>query len=95
MLKKLIAGTMAAGMLLCGMSAFACDCGRTDNTTYEYYSNNDGTHDVWAVCHYQGCGAPYTHIGDEDCNFEIEFTAPDIAYAVCIDCGYSVLTDIE
>lgn len=92
MLKKLIAGTMAAGMLLCGMSAFACDCGRTDNTTYEYYSNNDGTHDVWAVCHYQGCGAPYTHIGDEECEYDYVLIN-GFTCIQCEKCGYTELFD--
>ena len=92
MLKKLFAGAMAAGMLVCGMSAFACDCGDSSNTTYEYYSNNDGTHDVWAVCHNSWCGAPYTHIGTRDCEFTYILDG-DIGYALCEECGYMELCD--
>lgn len=92
MLKKLIAGTMAAGMLLCGMSAFACDCGDNSNTTYEYYSNNNGTHDVWAVCNNSWCGAPYTHIGNEDCEFTCVLIN-GVGYIQCEKCGYTELFD--
>ena len=36
MLKKIVSGMLAAGMMLASVSAFACDCGSEYKKTYEY-----------------------------------------------------------
>lgn len=42
MLKKIVSGMLAAGMMLASVSAFACDCGSEYKKTYEYpYIGND------------------------------------------------------
>ena len=47
MLKKIVSGMLAAGMMLASVSAFACDCGSEYKKTYEYpYIGND-KHRCW------------------------------------------------
>lgn len=92
MFKKLIAGAMAAGMLVCGISAFACDCGDKNNTTYEYYMRGDGTHETWAVCHNSWCGSPYNRVGIQECEYSCVLIN-GIGYLQCEQCGDAIEFD--
>lgn len=55
MLKKIVSGMLAAGMMLASVSAFACDCGSEYKKTYEYpYIGND-KHQVAYHCSNPNC----------------------------------------
>lgn len=63
MLKKIVSGMLAAGMMLASVSAFACDCGSEYKKTYEYpYIGND-KHQVAYHCSNPNCDDPFTLVG--------------------------------
>ena len=70
MLKKIVSGMLAAGMMLASVSAFACDCGSEYKKTYEYpYIGND-KHQVAYHCSNPNCDDPFTLVGTYDCTYE-------------------------
>ena len=70
MLKKIVSGMLAAGMMLASVSAFACDCGSEYKKTYEYpYIGND-KHQVAYRCSNPNCDDPFTLVGKYDCTYE-------------------------
>lgn len=78
MLKKIVSGMLAAGMMLVSVSAFACDCGSEYKKTYEYpYIGND-KHQVAYRCSNPNCDDPFTLVGTYDCTYEwVEYENPD------------------
>ena len=70
MLKKIVSGMLAAGMVLASVSAFACDCGPEYEKTYEYpYIGND-KHQVAYHCSNPNCDDPFTLVGTYDCTYQ-------------------------
>ena len=93
MLKKIVSGMLAAGMMLASVSAFACDCGSEYKKTYEYpYIGND-KHQVAYRCSNPNCDDPFTLVGTYDCTYEwVEYENPDtwsISWVqMCTVCGH-------
>ena len=88
MLKKIVSGMLAAGMMLASVSAFACDCGSEYKKTYEYpYIGND-KHQVAYRCSNPNCDDPFTLVGTYDCTYEwVEYENPDtwsISWFKCV-----------
>ena len=66
MLKKIISGVLALGMLTASASAFACSCGE-QYRTYEYTYLGDSKHQVSYSCSNRACDDPFTVVGSQDC----------------------------
>lgn len=92
MLKKIVSGMLAAGMMFASVSAFACSCGK-EYRTYEYsYAGND-KHYVSYRCSNPACDDPYTDVGKDDCTYEwVEYENPNtwsISWVqMCTVCGH-------
>ena len=87
--KHIISGLTALCVLGAGLTVLACDCGSSANKTYEYTPNYDGTHFVTSYCHNDGCGEPYTELGNQECVPYEYYYDPfdDVSYYCCELCG--------
>lgn len=85
MLKRIISGVLAVGMLAAGASVLACS-GNLNEQYREYYYDYCGNdrHKVSYTCWYEYCDDPFTIGGEEACYYEYD----DDGSAICFDCGH-------
>lgn len=92
MLKKIVSGMLAVGMVLASVSALACNCGK-EYRTYEYSYAGSDEHYVAYRCSNPACDDSYTDEGKENCTYEwIEYENPNtwsISWVqMCTVCGH-------
>nr|DAW23850.1 MAG TPA: hypothetical protein [Caudoviricetes sp.] len=85
MLRRIVSGVLAVGMLAAGVSVLACS-GTLNEQYREYfydYCGND-QHDVSYTCWYEFCDDPFTIVGKEPCPYEYD----DEGNGECLYCGH-------
>lgn len=92
MLKKIVSGALATGMILASVSAFACNCGEQYRTYECGYVGNDQHHEAYR-CSYRACDDPFTDVGIKDCTYEwVRYEDPMtwdmVLVQQCTKCGH-------